>query len=63
MHLEMFYSPSKGPQLIEINNRLSRGFLALHPIHQLAFGERLADYWASVMYLSMGLKPPTKYAQ
>lgn len=49
----MFYSPTQGAQLIEINNRLSRGFLALQPSHQLFLGEKLAgtlqyDGWLAV---------------
>jgi len=57
VHVEMFYS-SKGPQLIEVNNRLSRGFLPRRFSHQLMFGAKLTDYFGSVIFLALGLEPP-----
>jgi len=59
VHIEMFNS-SKGPQVIEVNNRLSRGFLPRRFTHQLLFGEKLTDYFASVIFLALGEKPPAK---
>jgi len=58
VHVEMFYSTKKGAQLIEINNRLSRGFLPRRFTHQLLFGERLVDYFGAVIHLALGLEPP-----
>jgi len=57
VHIEMFYTPN-GAQLIEVNNRLSRGFLPRRFTHQLLFGEKLTDYFADVIYLALGLEPP-----
>jgi len=57
VHIEMFYTP-KGPQMIELNNRLSRGFLPRRFTHQLLFGEKLTDYFADVIYLALGMEPP-----
>jgi biotin carboxylase len=62
VHIEMFNS-SKGPQVIEVNNRLSRGFLPRRFTHQLLFGERLTDYFGSVIFLALGEKPPVKARQ
>jgi biotin carboxylase len=65
VHVEMFWSPRGQtgdipgtPQIIEINNRLSRGFLPQSFWHQLAFGHTHTDYFASAIYLSLGLRPP-----
>eukprot|EP01116_Phalansterium_solitarium_P009206 TRINITY_DN23264_c0_g1_i1.p1 TRINITY_DN23264_c0_g1~~TRINITY_DN23264_c0_g1_i1.p1 ORF type:complete len:487 (-),score=115.79 TRINITY_DN23264_c0_g1_i1:518-1978(-) len=58
VHIEMFYSEEGGAQLIEVNNRLSRGFLPAAFLHQLGFGEQLTDYFASVVFLSLGMEPP-----
>jgi len=57
VHVEMFYT-NQGAQLIEVNNRLSRGFLPRRFTHQLLFGEHLVDYFGSVVYLALGLDPP-----
>jgi len=59
VHIEMFYSSKKGAQIIEVNNRLSRGFLPSRFSHQLLFGEKHTDYFGSVIMLALGLKPPT----
>eukprot|EP01119_Soliformovum_irregulare_P000558 TRINITY_DN10390_c0_g1_i1.p1 TRINITY_DN10390_c0_g1~~TRINITY_DN10390_c0_g1_i1.p1 ORF type:complete len:458 (+),score=98.93 TRINITY_DN10390_c0_g1_i1:100-1473(+) len=57
VHVEMF-SSSKGPQIIEVNNRLSRGFLPRRFAHQLVFGEKVTDYFGAVIFLALGLQPP-----
>jgi len=57
VHIEMFYS-SRGAQIIEVNNRLSRGFLPRRFSHQLLFGEKLTDYFADVIFLALGVEPP-----
>jgi predicted ATP-grasp superfamily ATP-dependent carboligase len=62
VHIEMFNS-TKGPQVIEVNNRLSRGFLPRRFTHQLLFGERLTDYFGSVIFLALGERPPAKERQ
>jgi biotin carboxylase len=57
VHLELFMDPVMGAQVIEVNNRLSRGFLPQDFSHQLAFGEQSADYYASVFALALGETP------
>jgi predicted ATP-grasp superfamily ATP-dependent carboligase len=57
VHIEMFYT-STGPQIIEVNNRLSRGFLPMRFSHQLLFGGKLTDYFASVLFIALGYPPP-----
>lgn len=57
VHLELFMDPVMGAQVIEVNNRLSRGFLPQDFSHQLAFGEQSADYYGSVFALALGVAP------
>ncbi|KAJ3443427.1 fumipyrrole biosynthesis protein c [Anaeramoeba flamelloides] len=57
VHIEVFYDEEKGPQIVEINNRLSRGFLALRFVHQLLLGPQEVDYFTSVAYLALDIVP------
>ena len=46
-----------GPQVVEVNNRLTRGFLGHNFAHQLLFGQHIIDYYGAVFSLSMGGMP------
>jgi len=58
VHLELFYDPKLGAQVVEVNNRLSRGFLPQSFWHQLLFGRASIDYYGAVFALSVGQAPP-----
>ena len=49
--------PGDGPQVVEVNNRLTRGFLGHNFAHQLLFGQHIIDYYGAVFSLSMGGMP------
>lgn len=59
VHCELFYSPTQGANLIEVNNRLSRGFLPRHFLSQLMHGAAHTDYHAAAVHLALGVPPPT----
>ena len=45
-------------QVVEVNNRLSRGFLPQSFWHQLLFGRASIDYYGAVFALSVGQVRP-----
>ena len=57
VHIELFDHPEEGPQVVEVNNRLTRGFLGHNFAHQLLFGQHIIDYYGAVFSLSMGGAP------
>jgi len=57
VHIELFDHEVNGPQVVEVNNRLTRGFLALNFAHQLFFGNDIIDYYGSVFCLALGENP------
>jgi hypothetical protein len=57
VHLEMFYNNRTGAQVVEVNNRLSRGFLPQSLWHQLAFSHKSIDYYGAVFAIAAGQVP------
>ena len=64
VHFELFIEQdSEVPWVIELNNRLSRGFLCQRLTHQILIGRTNIDYLKAVLYTSLGLHPmlPTRH--
>jgi len=57
VHIELFYDRELGPQVVEVNNRLTRGFLGQKFFHQLLFGQPIIDYYGSTFTLALGIVP------
>jgi hypothetical protein len=57
VHIELFDHVEFGPQIVEVNNRLTRGFLAHNFFHQLLFGVPVLDFYGSVFMVALGHNP------
>ena len=57
VHVELFDHEEEGPHVVEINNRLTRGFLGLNFLHQLVFGQIVIDYYGSQFLIALGNAP------